>query len=272
MVQQTCWLTLLFISWILGASAMAQTVYFKADHLYLGRAGQPIAISADVVPGIHKPFGIPTINAAHPLAANLTAFWLMNEGAGTLIRNVINPGVYDVQLEDLAYQHWDTLPGSGDVGIFCENLSNNKSGLLTPPLTTTETFTWHARVNISSTAANYGTLFSANGGTGLYIRPYGSAVKLQFYPTFFNDSPWPIGQWTDLIVVMTSGAFTYYVNGVANGGPYGMSSMDVTNMFNDSWAERMHGYVEFQRIWVGRALTASEVAAAVADPYGVFLP
>ena len=263
---------ILVFSLILGTSAVAQTIYFKADHLYLGRTGQPIAVSADVVVGGNKPFGIPTIDTNDPLAANLTAFWLMNEGEGTLIRNVVNPGVYDVQLEDLTYQHWATLPGSGDIGIFCENISNNKSGLLTPPLTTTSTFTWHARINISSIAANYGALFSSNGGAGLYIRPYGSAVKLQFYPTFYNDSPWLFGQWVDLIVVMTGGSFTYYVNGAVNGGPYGMSSMYVTNMFNDSGAERMHGYVEFQRIWVGRALTASEVTAAVADPYGVFLP
>ena len=266
-------------AWLLGcllalaSTAIGQTISFKADHLYLGRSGRIVAVSSDVVTGSgSKPGGTPVLNTSHPLAANLTAFWLMNEGQGTLIRNVVNPGVHDVQLQDLTFQHWATLPGSGDVGIFCENLANASSGILTSPLTTTDTFTWHARVNISSVPVNYGALFATNGGNGMYIRPYVSNVKFQFYFTFFNDTGWSVGQWVDLVVVLSSNQLTYYLNGVANGGPYGQGSIDVTNMFNDSFGERMHGYVDFQRIWVGRALTAAEVADAVANPYSVFLP
>jgi hypothetical protein len=265
--------------WLLGcllalaSSAVAQTISFKGDHLYLGRTGPIVAISTDAVTGAgSKPAGIPVLNPSHPLAANLTAFWLMNEGQGTLIRNVVNPGVYDVQLQDLTYQHWATLPGSGDVGIFCENIANVASGRLTSPLTTTNTFTWHARVNISSVPVNYGTLFAVDFGSGLYIRPYLHEVKLQYYFTFFNTNSWAVGQWVDLVAVLSNNELTYYINGFNDGGPYGQGSMDVTNMFNDSGSERIHGYVEFQRIWVGRALTAAEVADAVANPYGVFLP
>jgi concanavalin A-like lectin/glucanase superfamily protein len=266
-------------AWVLGcllvlaSTAIGQTISFKADHLYLGRAGRIVAVSTDVVTGGgNKPEGIPVLNSSHPLVPNLTAFWLMNEGQGTLIHNVVNPGVYDVQLQDLASQHWATLPGSGDVGIFCENVPGTAGGILTSPLTTTATFTWHARVNISSVAVNYGTLFTNNAGNGMYIRPYVSDVKLQFYWTFFNDSPWQVGQWVDLVAVLSNGQLTYYLNGIANGGPYGQGSMDVTNMFNDTLGDRLHGYVDFQRIWVGRALTAAEVADAVANPYSVFLP
>jgi hypothetical protein len=257
---------------VLTSSAIAQTISFKADHLYIGRNGPIVAVSTDGVTGGSKPDGIPVLDTTHPLATNLTAFWLMNEGEGTLIHNVIQPGTYDVQIQDLTYQHWATLPGSGDVGIFCENFANTSSGLLTSPVTTTDTFTWHARVNISSVPVNYGALFATNGDSGMYIRPYLSFVKFQFYFTFFNDNPWLTGEWVDLIAVLSSGRLTYYVNGVYNGGPYGQGSMNVTNMFNDSLGERMHGYVEFQRIWVGRALTPTEVADAVADPYGVFRP
>ena len=266
-------------AWLLGcllalaSVAVGQTISFKADHLYLGRSGRLIAVSSDAVPPSgSKPEGIPALNTNHPLAANLTAFWLMNEGQGTLIRNVVNPGVYDVQLQNLTFQHWATLPGSGDVGIFCENLANTSSGILTSPLTTTNTFTWQARVNISSVAVNYGALFTNNGGNGMYIRPYVNDVKLQFYFTFFNDTGWLVGQWVDLVTVLSNGQLTYYLNGVANGGPYGQGTVDITNMFNDSFGERMHGYVDFQRIWVGRALTAAEVADAVANPYSIFLP
>ncbi len=267
-------------AWFLGcllalaSTAIAQTISFKADHLYLGRTGRIIAASSDAVTGgaVNKPEGIPVLNTSHPLAANLTAFWLMNEGQGTLIHNVVNPGVYDVQIQDLTFQHWATLPGSGDVGIFCENLASTSSGILTSPLTTTDTFTWHARVNISSIPGNYGTLFAANGGNGMYIRPYLDAAKLQFYWTFYNDTSWALGQWVDLVTVLSSNQLTYYLNGFPNGGPYGQSTIDATTMFNDSLGERIHGYVEFERIWVGRALTAAEVADAVANPYGVFLP
>jgi hypothetical protein len=267
-------------AWLLGcllalaSTAIAQTISFKADHIYLGRAGRLVAASADAVTGgagKKKPQGIPALNTSHPLATNLTAFWLMNEGQGTLIRNVVNPGVYDVQIQNLTYQHWATLPGSGDVGIFCENIANTSSGILTSPLTTTTTFTWHARVNISSVPVNYGLLFATNGSSGMYIRPYLSDAKLQYYWTSYNDISWGMGQWVDLIAVLNNSQLTYYLNGIANGGPYGQATMNVTNMFNDSGGERMQGYVEFQRIWVGRALTAAEVADAVADPYGVFL-
>jgi len=258
----------------LASTAIAQTISFKADHLYLGRAGRLIAASTDGVTGGagNKPEGIPVLNTSHPLAANLTAFWLMNEGQGTLIHNVVNPGVYDVQIQDLTFQHWATLPGSGDVGIFCENLAGTSRGLLTSPLTTTNTFTWHARVNISSVPVNYGTLFAADGGNGMYIRPYLADVKLQFYWTFYNDTQWSVGQWVDLITVLSNGQLTYYINGNANGGPYGQGSIDATAMFNDYLGDRLHGYVDFQRVWVGRALTPAEVADAVANPYAVFLP
>ena len=267
-------------AWLLGcllalaSTAIAQTISFKADHLYLGRAGRIVAASTDAVMdgGSSKPDGIPVLNTSHPLAANLTAFWLMNEGQGTLIRNVVNPGVYDVQIQDLTFQHWAMLPGSGDVGIFCENLANTSSGILTSPLTTTTTFTWHARVYISSIPANYGSLFSTNGDSGMYIRPYVDFAKLQYYWTFYNNTSWPFGQWVDLVAVLSSNQLTYYRNGSWDGGPYGQGSMDVTNMFNDSLGERIHGYVEFERIWVGRALTPAEVADAVANPYAVFLP
>jgi hypothetical protein len=43
-------------------------------------------------------------------------------------------------------------------------------------------------------------------------------------------------------------------------------------MFNNALGQRLHGYVDFQRIWVGRALTAAEVAEAVVSPYSVFVP
>jgi concanavalin A-like lectin/glucanase superfamily protein len=264
---------LLSVLLIAVSSAVAQTIFFKADHLYLGRGGSVVAVSTDRVVRGHKPTGTPTLNTNHPLAANLTAFWLMNEGQGTLIRNVVNPGTYDVQIENLTYQHWATLPGSGDIGIYCENLSSTKRGVLTSALTTTTTFTWHARVNISSIPVGYGTIFANNGGSGMYIRPYLSDAKLQYYWTYFNDTSWGMGQWVDLVAVLNSGQLTYYLNGSPNGGPYGQGSMNVNTMFNDTYGagERMHGYVEFQRIWVGRALTAAEVADAVADPYGVFL-
>jgi concanavalin A-like lectin/glucanase superfamily protein len=265
--------------WLLGcllaltSTALAQTIFFKADHLYLGRTGPIVAVSSDAVTAAGtKPAGIPVLNTSHPLASNLTAFWLMNEGQGTLIRNVINPGVYDVQLQNLTYQHWATLPESGNIGIFCENFNNTTAGVLTSPLTTTDTFTWHARVNISSIPVSYSTLFSHDYGSGMYIRPYLSDAKLQYYFTYFNDTSWPLGVWMDLVAVLDHGQLTYYRNGAADGGPYGQGSMDVTNMFNDSGGERLHGYVDFQRIWVGRALTAAEVADAVANPYAVFLP
>src|SRR6185369_9033411 len=95
-----------------ASAAIGQTISFKADHLYLGRNGRIVAVSSDPVPASGtKPEGIPVLNTSHPLAANLTAFWLMNEGQGTLIHNVVNPGVYDVQIQDLTFQHWATLPG-----------------------------------------------------------------------------------------------------------------------------------------------------------------
>jgi Concanavalin A-like lectin/glucanases superfamily len=269
------WKTLLLLSVLLivASTAVAQTIFFKADHLYLGRGGSVVAVSADAVTRGRKPTGTPTLNTNHPLAANLTAFWLMNEGQGTLIRNVVNPGTYDVQIENLTYQHWATLPGSGDVGIYCENLSSTKRGVLTSPLTTTTTFTWHARLNVSSAPGGYGMVFGADGGSGMYIRQYLSSIKIQYYWTYMNDSSWDFGQWVDLVAVLNNGQLTYYLNGVPNGGPYGQGSMNVNVMFNDTYGsgERMHGYVEFQRIWVGRALNAAEVADAVADPYGVFL-
>jgi hypothetical protein len=263
--------------WLLGcllalaSSAIAQTISFKADHLYLGRSGRPVAVSRDVVTG-NKPEGIPMLNTSHPLAANLTAFWLMNEGQGTLIRNVVNPGLYDAQIQNLSRQHWATLPGSGDIGIFCENIAGTSAAVLTSPLTTTSTFTWHARVNISSIPGKYQLLFGTNGYTGMHIRPYLAIAKLQYYWTFFNDTSWGLGKWVDLVAVLSNGQLTYYLNGVRNGGPYGQGSMNVTNMFNNALGQRLHGYVDFQRVWVGRALTAAEVAEAVVSPYSVFLP
>src|SRR5262245_43232165 len=132
------WFLVCFLA--LTSSTIAQTISFKADHLYLGRTGPIVAVSSDTVTGGGtKPDGIPVLNTSHPLAANLTAFWLMNEGGGTLIRNVVNPGVYDVQLQNLTSQHWATLPGSGDIGIFCENINGTAAGVLTSPLTTTNT-------------------------------------------------------------------------------------------------------------------------------------
>jgi hypothetical protein len=104
------------------------------------------------------------------------------------------------------------------------------------------------------------------------MRPYLGEVKLQFYFTFYNDTQWALGEWVDLVTVLSNGQLTYYINGLPNGGPYSQGSIDATHMFNDSLGERIHGYVEFQRVWVGRALTPVEVADAVANPYAVFLP
>jgi len=216
-------------------------------------------------PRVKPPYGAVEIDWAHPLATGLVACWLFNEGAGTVLNNLVS-----VAQQAFINDNINVTWSASRLGLaLAGNSGAGNSGIgIDPGITTGTTFTWDTRVapDLSST---YGALFVAADQQGLYIRSSGlfdvvTGSDQQSNTAITANTRHHYAQ------VCAAGSGTHNLDGVADGTFSSITSHVSTRMFQVSTL-RYGGICEFQRFW-SRALSASEVQWLAAEPYAMLRP
>lgn len=208
------------------------------------------------------------LDRSHPLAKGLVAAFPLNEGAGKTVHDLAAPGRTGTLA---AGASWVTTP----IGVAVHpsqvlNEFNSFSSNIVTASSTLQSFEmWYLHV----ATANFASVLVNDGGQ------YGYAVNANGLD--IDGTGGVQGS------VMTAGAVyhaVYTMTSTTSGTIYKNAVQDATGNAGftlpstyDHWAgdnagEQMPGTLIAWRLWDGRSLTASEVAALYADPWAMYTP
>lgn len=226
------------------------------------------------------------LNRGHPISRGLVGFWLMNEGAGTLLNDLSGSGLHATIITEPTWASGVYGPSVvGSESSYAVVIPGN-AGYATPVVAYPITIACIARATTSSgQSSTFISLsdYSANDqslGLG-FTNSEGYGWRIYVYSTIFNaclsgvvDSGWHL-----IVGVFHSDTLRQiYVDGILKGtdtesdtfpsntdcltfGVLGRSNAYSSGLFE--------GDMALAAIWAS-ALTASEIASLYRDPYQMF--
>lgn len=225
-------------------------------------------------------------DVANPLTADLLVSWLFNEGdnptpATTLVNGGSGGTAYDVPMDYTATGNYVWVPDGPAFALDVVASATGESPLFpTTPVTTGTTWSFECRytpqaggnssswllVTGQTTAGSIGlrVLLAAAGKIDLH---YSGALHTPNYTPVFDVEQ-------HVVLSVDNGVGTWYINGVFVGPTMtAIPSFILDRLFTNSAAAHsasFNGIVNHQRLWVGRALTASEAESLFLDPYAMY--
>jgi hypothetical protein len=227
---------------------------------------------------IKPPFGTP-INFAHPLAKNLVGFWLFNEGGGTTVKDNVN-GTNNGVIQKLgASTNTSWVPTPYGIGLKNDTTSSGNGIQLTNAIVSGTTFTIEVLLNWTlGSGATYGNLCTQGPTRGLWTKGNGGT---QFHVDFadpgdnLNTTLLNANQWYHAILSVNAGAGIWYINGKADGTVAAIATSSFDGILCDkngtTGGEQFVGQVAYERIWVGRAITANEAQQLYFNPFDMLI-
>jgi hypothetical protein len=220
------------------------------------------------------PHGSPLLRG-DPLARALTAAWLFGDARGatttaTRIRNAAAPGRYDL-----------TCPATNfTIGAGIDGPAITRTGTSSPKLTpavsltSTTTHSIALRLNVTSVSASYHNVIDSGAtAAGLYVANSGGACQLKYYSAGDKTATntFPVGRWADVACTVNAGAIRFYVDGALDPSTNtGGVSGNWDSLFSNVSNQWLAAQIAYLYVWVGRVLTARDVADLRADPYRMF--
>jgi hypothetical protein len=230
--------------------------------------------------GLWKPpFGA-DVNLGHPLAKNLTAFYLFNEGGGTLINDNV-AGINNGAIQKLgASTNTQWLPTPYGIGLKHDATAANNGIKLNTAITSGTTFTFEVLFNWTlGSGSTYGNLLSHSASNGFWFKGNGGGgggVTLTLSADHLNTTTLSANKWYHYVCSVNAGTATFYINGKADGSVGSVTSLSLDGMLCDnngtSGGEQFIGSVAYERFWIGRALTANEVQQLYLNPFDMVVP
>ncbi len=246
-----------------------------------------------------KPGKYCRVDPQHPLSFKLSHFWLLNEGEGTVLRNVAwttgnSAGILsardsDIILGDGTTQLWGKEPFSGvDNCLQCIGTAGAIKG--TPRTAMPNLLTaWTIQMRLCPQAVVTSNAAIISTGSTPIIAVKGSASadgndvgKMNFRYSSTDHMSTSLMNvaagntiWYDWILThdQAGNVGTWYLNSVADNtyAAGGLGTLTFDSFFNNASSFDYIGYVDFIRIWKGRVLTPQEVYEAYRDPMGCLI-
>ncbi len=220
------------------------------------------------------------VNLGHPLARNLTAFWMFNEGGGTLVKDNV-AGKFNGTIAKLGAStntYWS--PTSYGMGIGHDTTST-VNGISLPTLASGTTYSWEAWIypNVCVNG-QYQNMITQLDAAGIWIlgQASGNTFKMAFFSTGGNHTSttaFSVNAWTHLAITFNAGVMTFYLNGKADGSFSGTTTISYNGMFCDNGGDNVaqfRGNCAYQRFWLNRVLTLDEIRQLYFNPYDMVTP
>jgi hypothetical protein len=212
------------------------------------------------------------ISYGHPLGQGLAACWLWDEGSSAVKMGARSCSDRVRNLKATLSANFFLRSTSLGTALDCAETGN--ATVTIPVLASGTTFTieqwWYFR---SIPGGIYSGLLNATGGSlGLYMDNTG---KLNYFFTGLNHNGNTVLttlRWHHIGVSVSGGSGVFYLNGRPDGTMISVPTMNWNNIGADTVGNDADGWNLLTRLWIGRALTASDFAALYADPYDMFLP
>ncbi len=221
-----------------------------------------------------KPLVGTQIDRGHPLARGLVGAWLMNEGAGSVVRDVSGNG-YTGAITSATWSpgRFGTclaMGGSGTVNAGDIEVLDGCSALTIS--------IWCMATTLGF--PDIGVLVNKDAGSArsFYLR-VGTKETLSFgvynsdgtLGSTTSDAFWKsdAGTWRHIVGVWDGTTVSAYINGVLNGTPGSLSGVMRSNAYSVGIGTDWPGSIDGPMVW-RRALTASEIQSLYRDPYQMF--
>jgi hypothetical protein len=236
------------------------------------------------------PPGTP-IDPYGPFASGMIAAWAINEGTGPALYNAVNPSLYQgVFAATTQAPTWGG--GSRGASIACVTAVQQYVDHGVVPLSGASKATMFAMGNRATStiwsvgrATTTGARFFilAYNDNNVYFNSESDGTNTKGGSTTGGVNPagdFSVAQVFDGSQSTIANGVTGYINGAAQTlSPYGTWSAPVTLFTNtDTWRTGnansgfTTGRFDLSLLWVGRALSALEIASLHANPWQVFLP
>lgn len=221
-----------------------------------------------------KPHVGAQLDRAHPLSRGLVGAWLMNEGAGSVVRDVSGNG-YTGAITSATWSpgRFGTclaMGGSGTVNAGDIEVLDGCSALTIS--------IWCMATTLGF--PDIGVLVNKDAGSArsFYLR-VGTTEILSFgvynsdgtLGSTQSDAFWKsdAGTWRHIVGVWDGTTVSAYINGVLNGTPGSLSGVMRSNAYSVGIGTDWPGSIDGPMVW-RRALTASEIQSLYRDPYQMF--
>ena len=200
-----------------------------------------------------------TATAGADITSGLVAYWKFDESSGTMANDSSVGGT-----NDGTYVGTPTLDASPKIGN-ARAFNGTTQYVTTPLINTGTTFTYSAWVKPNSQVALWGVLLTdPPGNNGIY---HLSTGELVYYNGVTQTSTGSLinGVWSHVVVVVSGGSGTFYINNTTRGTITGVTSIPAERMAWDSIAydEWFKGSLDDVRIY-NRALTVAQINALYA--------
>lgn len=218
----------------------------------------------------NKPPAGVEIDWGHRLTAGLKRCWLWNAGSG----GGSDSGRDLVQGERALFGGSSgsySYVGSGR-GVVLNCASGGSGAASFNGVVTGTTFTieqWWLLRSFPTTYASF--MANASASIGFYRAPTG-VMSYYYSGDHLSTTVMATGVWNHCVLSVTAGAGTFYLNGQADGTMTSVVTATMVGLGSDFSSNRVDGQNELTRIWIGRALTAGDVAELYRDRYGMMLP
>ena len=227
----------------------------------------------------NKPLGA-RINANHPINKGLVGCWLLNEGAGTIAKDLAgnnNGTLTNFGLSGIT-SNWRPTPYGGGLNF---DGSNDFISITNSTILSSSIGTWSGMINGVKNTLNcfISKMTSVSGyGINIYLGSTGR-ISVQFHSAIggnllqLNSDINQDGKWVYWALTFNGTNTAYlYINGVqvASGSPAAWPGFDTSNLLlgksTDPFWNLFQGSLSDVMIW-NRALTQNEVQQLYTNPH-----
>jgi hypothetical protein len=216
-------------------------------------------------PRVKPPLGAAGVDWSHPLARDLVALWLFNEGGGEIVTDLCARHHGKITLPTVVT--WK--PSLYGPAVDSVLTGSSTTGITVAPavvFAASSSFTYRGRFFFRA-SDTLGALLCQTNSIGVYV----SSGKFRFIDVPAANTTLVANTWYEYAVTRSGSSVAYFKDGQADGTQSGNSAWSPDSMCNNIGSNSFDGLLAYQQLW-RRQLSADEVAWLYAEPFAMLRP